>query len=369
MSATSHRGYDTAAKRWAGVGPYYAMFPVSFADTVIAEHTRPGDWVFDPFAGRGTAMFSAASLGRYGLGAEINPVGWVYSQAKLQTADKADVEQRILEIARLSSRYRKPAATLSPFFKLCYSVEVRAFLLAARDYLNWRRSPIDWTTMAFILVDLHGKRGYALSNQMRQTKSMSPQYAVAWWRERKMWPPDIDPVEFLLKRVAWRYAKGKPETVGSKVYLGDCRNLMARYDQMRKGRRMKQMQLLLTSPPYFGVTNYFYDQWMRLWMLGGSFEPKTLGESLKGRFGNKEAYCNLLGSTFARASKMLAPEAVVFVRTDAREFTLNATAEALKEAFPHKRLRVSTHSSAVYTQTALFDSKVKSVGEVDLVLW
>lgn len=33
--ACPKRNYDTAARRWAGVGPYYAMFSVSFADNVV----------------------------------------------------------------------------------------------------------------------------------------------------------------------------------------------------------------------------------------------------------------------------------------------------------------------------------------------
>ena len=59
--------YDSAAGRWQGVGPYYAMFPTHFADGVIAQHTSPGDIVLDPFAGRGTAVFSAAHQGRQGI--------------------------------------------------------------------------------------------------------------------------------------------------------------------------------------------------------------------------------------------------------------------------------------------------------------
>ena len=29
------RRYDTAASRWEGLGPYYAMFPTAFADGVV----------------------------------------------------------------------------------------------------------------------------------------------------------------------------------------------------------------------------------------------------------------------------------------------------------------------------------------------
>jgi DNA modification methylase len=68
------------------IGPYYAMFPTRFADAVIKKHTLPGDTVLDPFAGRGTAIFSAAALGRRGFGVEISPVGWIYAKAKLGPA-------------------------------------------------------------------------------------------------------------------------------------------------------------------------------------------------------------------------------------------------------------------------------------------
>ena len=101
------RRYDTPASRWAGVGPYYAMFPVSFAEAAIREHTRLGDWVLDPFAGRGTAVFAAATLGRFGLGIEINPVGWVYGRAKLHAADREKVEERIRWLGLMSPRYKE----------------------------------------------------------------------------------------------------------------------------------------------------------------------------------------------------------------------------------------------------------------------
>ena len=89
--------YDTAERRWAGVGPYYAMFPATLADRVVARYSAPGDTVLDPFAGRGTALFSAAVQERFGVGIEVNPVGWVYAQAKLHAAARNDVKERLSE--------------------------------------------------------------------------------------------------------------------------------------------------------------------------------------------------------------------------------------------------------------------------------
>ena len=166
--------YGTAASRWAGVGPYYAMFPTAFATQVVKEYTEEGDTVLDPFAGRATSLFAAASEKRVGLGVEINPVGWVYGKAKLQTASRNAIENRMRWLGAKASEYRGEAAGLPEFFHWCYCKRVREFLVGARDLLKWRRRKADWTTMALLMVDLHGKVENALSNQMRQTKAMSP---------------------------------------------------------------------------------------------------------------------------------------------------------------------------------------------------
>jgi DNA methylase len=368
-NACPKRNYDTAARRWAGVGPYYAMFPVSFADSVVNEYTNKGDWVLDPFAGRGTALFSAATQERFGLGFEINPVGWVYGRAKLQTASRGKVEDRIRWLGAMRSRYTSQAAKLPEFFKHCYCSEIRKFLLAARSLLDWRRCKVDWTTMALILIDLHGKRENALSNQMRQTKAMSPLYAIRWWNDRDLVPPEVDPVEFLLKKVAWRYAKGRLELHRSRVYLGDSRALLARLRGGVGGRGISPAQLLLTSPPYHGVTNYFYDQWLRLWLLGGPAHPQSPGDACKRKFASRQDYLSILRSVFMKSKHLLAPDAVIYVRTDARDYTLKSTLQVLKEVFPKKTLRHERHSIPSFSQTALFDVDLESAGDVDLVLW
>lgn len=358
--------YGTAASRWAGVGPYYAMFPVSFATEAVKEYTKPGDCVFDPFAGRATSLFAAASEGRIGLGIEINPVGWVYGKAKLQTAEREAVDERICWIGLRSKNYHIAAKKLPKFFHSCFCPKAQAFLLAARDLLDWRRKKTDWTTMALLMIDLHGKRENALSNQMRQTKAMSPQYAIRWWADRNLIPPERDPVEFMLKKVQWRYAKGRLDAGSGHIYLGDCQSILNRWENCPPKRKAK---LLLTSPPYYGVTNYFYDQWLRLWLLGGPDRPHYPSDLCKRKFNNKQHYIEMLRQVFIKSKRVLARNAVVCVRTDARQFTRETTIEVLESVFSYKKLRKEKHSLPDFTQTALFDSSLGTKGEVDFVMW
>jgi hypothetical protein len=340
------------------------MFPAAFADRVVERYSAPGDTVLDPFAGRGTALFSAAVQERFGVGVEVNPVGWVYAQAKLHAASQNDVQTRLEEISRSAWRFRDNADRLPSFYSHCFSRPVCAFLLAARAMLNWRRCKVDWTTAALLLVNLHGKRDASLSNQMRQTKAMSPQYAIEWWRARKLRPPKVDPLEFMEKRLAWRYAHGSPRLRGSRVYLGDS---VQRLPALAKQGELKA-RLLLTSPPYCAVTNYHYDQWVRLWLLGGPPGPRAVGGSSRGRFWNTEAYERLLRDVFTMAGELLTDDAVVYVRTHKRKRTYSITRRVLGEVFPEKRIRAVPRPFTTPTQTMLFGDAPEDTGEVDLIL-
>lgn len=357
---------STARGRWYGVGPYYAMFPRDFTIGVIETHTLCGDAVLDPFAGRGSSIYAAAALGRPALGVEINPVGWVYSRAKLDPAPLQAVLARLEEISECATEEHTLLAqddTVFDFFRLCYTAPVLAFLLAARSMLDWRHSGVDATLMALLLVYLHGKKAQSLSNQMRQGKAMSPPYCVRWWTRNASEPPERDPLAFMSKRIGWRYAKGIPHMASAHVWLGDAREELLKPPTEHAG-----FGLLFTSPPYAGVTNYHYDQWLRLWVLGGSPYPAPQDHACQGRFYDAGAYRALLRDVFARSADLMRRRSTVYVRTDARDFTLQTTLDALREAFPKHALTVVTRPYHKHTQTALFGDKSEKPGECDILM-
>lgn len=363
------RKYDTAERRWEGVGPYYAMFPTAFADEVVGRYTSPGDLVLDPFAGRGTTVFSAAWQGRHGIGVEINPVGWVYAASKLRPASEESVARRLREIGESARDYCAGSDALPEFFHVCFSKAVLAFLACAREVLDWRESDVDRTLMATLLIYMHGKWGAALSNQMRQTKAMAPDYAVRWWKEREMSPPEVDPVEFLAARIRWRYAKGVPNVMPSEMYLGNSEEYLSQIcHEVRRQR--KTVRLLFTSPPYFGLANYHYDQWLRLWLLGGQPTARRQPgfQDIKGRFENAERYTSLLRNVFSAAGETVAKRSTIYVRTGAAARTFTTTFDVLREVFPRHSIERIAQPYSRPTQTRLFGDKGRKPGEIDLVL-
>ena len=59
---------------------------------------------------------------------------------------------------------------------------------------------------------------------------------------------------------------------------------------------------------------------------------------------------------------------MIYVRTDAREFTLNTTLEVLSECFPNWEQKLIPRPVKKQTQTSLFGDKSKKPGEVDIIL-
>lgn len=368
-SEIRHTSLATAVGRWAGLGPYYAMFPSEFAFEVVEEFSTSGSAVLDPFAGRASSIYAAAATGRTGLGIEVNPVGWLYGRVKLRPASKSQVLSRINEIALLSKDLDDASAKALPeFFAICYTPRVLRFLITARQSLRWQVNSVDATLMAIILVHLHGKRCQSLSNQMRQGKAMSPAYSVRWWMAKGLEPPDIDPVGFMIGRIERRYSHGSPPLGSSSVLLGDSIELLPRVAQSLDGGELRPFDLLFTSPPYYAVTNYNYDQWLRLWMLGGPDHPTQSQGPWRGRFAGQLAYNELLHEVFTSCASMMSRDAVVYVRTDARSFTFQTTIAALSKAFPAKRITTIERPLARKTQTALFGDKSEKPGEIDIIL-
>jgi len=131
---------------------------------------------------------------------------------------------------------------------------------------------------------------------------------------------------------------------------------------------MRPARLLLTSPPYFDVTNYHYDQWLRLWMLGGAPNACRAGGKYKGKFENRISYQELLLRAFRKSSELLAKDATVYVRTGRQTITRETTVTALRTAFPRHTMSSSARPFTRPTQTRLFGDHTQKVGEMDLVL-
>lgn len=292
--------------------PYFAMFPEDFVAKQVLAFTRRGDWVFDPFSGRGTTVFESLLNGRHAAGTDLNPVAACVAGAKADPPLLRNVLARIQSLKSEANAANMTAQDLptSAFFGWCFHETTLAELCFLRKSLNWQRSKVDRFIAAVVLGCLHGeshKTPNCLSNRMPRTISTKPDYSIKWWAARGLNAPERKSFDILRTMVRYRLAEKVPDLIG-KVKLRDARLSGQAFPLLKE-----QVSLVVTSPPYLDTTDYIEDQWLRLWFLGGPEHPRG-GVNRDDRHTKLDSYWTFLRETWRGVEPLVKKGTHVVVR-------------------------------------------------------
>ena len=119
------------------------MFPLDFPVRVLSGRAEPGQWVLDPFSGRGTTNYAARLLGLPSIGIDSSPVAAALTEAKLANA----TPEEIVETATRIIGSAPPPNDLphGQFWKLAFHPRVLETLCKLREALRtiWNDPEID----------------------------------------------------------------------------------------------------------------------------------------------------------------------------------------------------------------------------------
>lgn len=290
-----------------GICPYYTMFPLSFPMAQLRKAT-PGDWVLDPFCGRGTTTFAARLLGLPTVGVDSNPVAAAIAEAKLAPATASEViatcEQIIAEAPEPNDRPD------SEFWDLLFHPDTFTQVCQLREALRRDcRSSARKVLRAFLLGRLHGPLRKDLptylSNQMPRTFAAKPGYAVKFWRQRGLSAPKVDVLELVRRKVS-SYLDQAPKVVDGRVICADSREV----DLATLGG---PFSWVITSPPYYGMRTYIPDQWLRSWFLGG---PSKVSYTMSGQMTHRspDSFARDLAKVWQNVAQAASPGARMVIR-------------------------------------------------------
>ena len=290
------------------VCPYYTMFPLEFPLARLAR-AQEGDWVLDPFCGRGTTMFAARLRGLACVGIDSNPIAAAIAAAKLTNASPQaiiDLAQAVLDGAQHPTNVPK-----GPFWRMCFQPETLRDICVFREHLL-RSCTVDEEVAlrALILGILHGPMHKTaptyLSNQMPRTYATKPDAAIRFWKKRGLTsPPAVDVIDAISRRARHTFASAPPP-VGGAVHLGDARYA---HRLLSPNRRFSWV---ITSPPYFGMRTYRPDQWLRNWFLGGESHVEYAQEGQLAHHVDK--FADELAAVWRAVARRCTPGARLVVR-------------------------------------------------------
>lgn len=318
--------------------PYYTMFPLSFPLRVLSR-AQEGDWVLDPYCGRGTTNFAARLLRLPTVGIDGSPVAVALAQAKLADASVSQVVAAARYILRSPHSEARPRGA---FWSRLYHRNTLSQLCALRAaLLTDCGSDARILLRAIVLGALHGPRNVNepsyFSNQCPRTFAPKPAYSVKFWTERELRPRKIDVLKLIRKR-AKRYLTDPPNAVNGHIILGDSRQP----ELFRGSRRFKWV---ITSPPYYGMRTYIPDQWLRNWFVGG---PSAVDYSNEGQLDHSspERFVKQLGDVWTNVATICEIGAKMVVRFGGINDRKNNPLDLLQRSLEGSAWRCTTIRSA-----------------------
>ncbi len=198
------------------------------------------------------------------VGIDSNPVAHAVAVSKLVHTSKEEVVETC-QFA-LAARGDMDVPT-GEFWDFCYDTDTLIEICRLRQYFLNTDSTNEAEKMlrAIIVGILHGpltkgKPTY-LSSQMPRTYATKPASAVNFWKKNGYDPKYVSVLDAVSRRAEY-LLKQVPENVPGEVRRADSR-------QIESFAGIENFDLILTSPPYFGMRTYWPDQWLRNWFMGG----------------------------------------------------------------------------------------------------
>ena len=239
---------------------YRACFKPQLPHFFLTRLTQKGDYVFDPFMGRGTTMLEANLLARQAAGNDVNPLSRMLIEARLSPPTLAQIESR-LEAMDLTS-CGEYDSELEVFFHKDTLTEISAL----KDYFIKREasSEIDIVDKWIRMVAINRLTGH--SKGFFSVYTLPPNQATSIERQKKInekrqqLADYRDTKSLILKKSKSLLKDGINDYLinSSVVFLNQNIN-------KQPFALTPKVALSVTSPPFMNIVNYKADNWLRCW--------------------------------------------------------------------------------------------------------
>jgi DNA modification methylase len=307
-----------------GLHWYPAPFPPGLAGTLI-EILGLGGTFLDPFSGSGVGPIEAWLRGYTSVGVDINPMAIRIGEAKahlLKDASASEGEALADEYSSFRKSRLKDYLDCSPD-ELCtaarfqqdanrwFAPHVLAELAVVKEWVATGENAQNWMDVILILVSS------ILHRRLSELRHVHYTYVVD--RSKAKYPPKNTPdaysevrnkltgtfVRFEVTQNRLRRAGISPNTLRDPLFV-------AGNSEYCLSSIVSEVDLVITSPPYFGMNDYVRSQYLT-WLI---FPWDTFDSDVVLEMGTRrdrrssvklDRYLDSLGSCFKTVGQMLSP--------------------------------------------------------------
>jgi hypothetical protein len=152
------------------------MYPPLAAD-IIAEYSKPGDYVLDPFMGSGTTPISAVMMDRRGYGYDINPYAVLIASARASMfkIDPTSTDRVLREVHQALSRTDELVVPIPPLvgaIRQRYNKHAFAAMCALAHILNDIQAPVGLDAVLSLCLAETGRYSANIKHSENKTNAM-----------------------------------------------------------------------------------------------------------------------------------------------------------------------------------------------------
>lgn len=302
--------------KWHSLCSYHGKLKPAIAHFLIKNFTKEGDVVLDPMAGVGTIPFEAALQGRVALGSDLSKLAYIVSNAKLNICKYED----LLIIVNMLDKYIKNGIKgkrvdrlvkkyedfgMNKTLKEYFHKDTFKEILLARDFFNKkeRLSNEECIIFSCFLHILHGNRPYALSRKSHPLTPYAPKGEYIYKSVIECIRNKLAILYKDINKCQEKYENNFSKYLNGKMHLGDVLKISKEY---------KEVDFIITSPPFVGSLRFYTQNWMRLWLSG--WEQKDFKNAEKNFLESKQKKdISIYKSVFDEFYKVLKPKGKVIL--------------------------------------------------------
>jgi DNA methylase len=264
--------------------PYLGKFVPQLVEVFLRRYARPGQLVWDPFAGSGTTLVEANAFGARAAGCDISAFNCLLTCVKTAAYDPVDL---LGDVVRLSAEAKPPRArSVSEYLERWFAPQALAELLAFRSRIHATAYPDLWR-----VVLSRAARSARLARHDDLDFPAEPVRAEYFChKHRRTCRPVAEADKFLR-----RYVRDAVQRVQEFADVRKREDAIVLHADARGTEPPGPVDLVITSPPYPSLIDYHEQHAYAFELLGlPRRDDVEIGKGVAG-------YCEGVATVLARA--------------------------------------------------------------------